>query len=205
MAKNMNIIDLPKNLNSPEAIQDYLNTLKFNFSTQGRYLSPPEVVNAGMADCFEGALLGAYALSRIGHKPLLLDLKVSDKSDFDHVVTVFKRDKYWGALSKTNHVVLRYREPIYRDIRELVMSYFHEYFLKNGKKTLRSYSKPFDLSKFGTKWITGDPSFIADRLDKSPHIKILTDKQIKNLRKAEKIEIKAGEITEWPRETTKRD
>jgi hypothetical protein len=185
-------------LSTPGRIQDYLNRLHFNFK-DGEYISPERVIREKKADCFEGALLAAAALWIQGHEPLLLDLKVSDKSDYDHVVALFKKDGYWGAISKTNHIVLRYREPVYKSPRELVMSYFHEYFLSSGKKTLRSYSKPFDLSKLGTDWITKDPSWIAERLDKSPHIKILTDKQVRGLRKAEKIEIRAGRITEWTR------
>ena len=152
------------------------------------------------AHCFEGALLAAVALQMQGQKPLLLDLKTV-RPDFDHVVALFKKDGYWGAISKTNHAVLRYREPVYKSIRELAMSYFHEYFLKDGRKTLRSFSKPFDLSKaaFDIDWLTGKENLanLAHKLDRSPHTKILSPKQIRNLRKADKIEIKSGEIVEY--------
>jgi hypothetical protein len=121
------------------------------------------------------------------------------RPDLDHVVTLFRKDGYWGAVSKTNHAVLRYREPVYKNIRELVMSYFHEYFLFDGRKTLRAFSKPFDLSKHGTSWITTEENLatLAHLLDTSPHTKILSPKQIRNLRKADKIEIKAGKIVEY--------
>ena len=142
--------------------------------------------------------MAAAALWIQGHKPLLLDLK-SVRPDFDHVVALFKINGFWGAISKTNHAVLRYREPVYKSVRELSMSYFHEYFLRDGRKTLRSFSKPFDLSKYGTEWITtkDNLAWLAHELDKSPHTQVLSPKQIKNLRKADKIEIKAGEITEY--------
>jgi len=189
---------LPK-IKDPRKIQDFLNKLKFNFEENGEtWMSPIESIKAGRAHCFEGALLAAALLWEHGEKPLILDLKTT-KDDFEHVVALFKRDGYWGAISKTNHAVLRYREPVYKTVRELVMSYFHEYFLPSGKKTLRSYSKPFDLSKFGRGWIDSktDLYHIDRALDVSPHINILTPKQIKNLRLAEKIEIKAGEIVEY--------
>lgn len=188
-----------KKLNTPKKIQDYLNSLPFNFEQKGEtYRSVSRAVDSGTAHCFEGALVAAYAMKLQGHKPLLLDLKATDK-DVDHVVALFKVDGCWGAISKTNHAVLRYREPIYKSVRELAMSYFHEYFLTNGSKTLRSFSKPFDLDKSGVDWVNGyeDLFELVDMLDNSPHLDILTKKQIKNLRKADKIEIKSGEIVEY--------
>lgn len=159
-------------------------------------MSPKRVLEKGTAHCFEGALLAAAALEYQGQKPLLLDLKTS-KKDIDHVVALFKRGKYWGAISKTNHGVLRYREPIYKNIRELAMSYFHEYFLPNGQKTLVSYSKPFNLNKLGRDWITSHKDLfdVVDALDNSPHISVVPKGH--KLRLADPVEVKAGEITEW--------
>ncbi|MEQ1561715.1 MAG: hypothetical protein ABL899_03295, partial [Nitrospira sp.] len=120
--------------------------------------------------------------------------------DYDHVVSVFRIDGFFGAISKTNHGVLRYREPVYKTVRELAMSYFHEYFLNNGQKTLREYSDPFDLNYFNKiNWRTSekDLSEIHEHLDKIKHHKILSQKQIKNLRKADKIEIEAGKLVEY--------
>ena len=127
--------DLLKKLNTPAKAQDFLNSFKFNFEEDGKQTlkSPVRVLREKKAHCLEGAILGAYILSLHGHKPLLLHLQTT-KEDFDHIVAPFKEKKLWGALSKTNHGVLRYREPVYRNIHELVMSYFHEYFLDDGKK-----------------------------------------------------------------------
>ncbi|MDO8565481.1 MAG: hypothetical protein Q7R67_02590 [bacterium] len=191
---------LLKRFKTPEKIQDFLNSLPFNFERQGEtHYSVRYTLKAGRAHCFEGALVAAAALWIQGHKPLLLDLKTV-RPDFDHVVALFNINGYWGAISKTNHAVLRYREPVYKSMRELAMSYFHEYFLQTGQKTLRSFSKPFDLSKvpFDT-WLTSPENLaeLAHKLDRSPHIKILSTKQIKNLRKAEKIEIEAGKIVQY--------
>lgn len=187
-------------LNSPAKIQDWLNSIPINFETRGgTCLSPRRVIKEKQAHCLEGALLAALALWYHGQQPLLLDLKITGR-DQDHVVTLFKRQEAWGAISKTNHAVLRYREPIYKTVRELALSYFHEYFLNSGRKTLRQYSEPFDLSKLAPeKWITREDNLwdISDILDESPHFKFLTTAQEKNLRRAEPIEIQAGKIVEW--------
>jgi hypothetical protein len=184
-------------LKSPQDIQDFLNRIPFNFEDNPMsYFSPTRALRENRAHCFEGALIGAMFLEQLGHKPLLLDLKVEYGRDDDHVVAIFKINGCWGALSKTSHAVLRYREPIYKSVRELALSYFHEYFLSNGHKTLRSFSKPFDLSKTKIDWRTGEKDLnkLVQMLDRSPHTQILSKKQIKNLRRADKIEIKAGEI-----------
>lgn len=186
-------------LNNPAKVQDFLNSIPSNKELKGETcMSPRDVVKNKTAHCAEGALFAAAVFWYHGRKPLLLDLRTID-NDQDHVVALFRENGFWGAVSKTNHAVLRYREPIYKSVRELAMSYFHEYFLDNGQKTLREFSKPFDLTKYGKDWITSDKSllYIMDDLDDSPHEKILTSKQIKSLRKADKIEREAGLLKEW--------
>jgi hypothetical protein len=194
---------LLKKLNTPAKIQDFLNKIPFNFEKNGidTFKSPLFVVREKNAHCIEGALLGAYILSLHGFTPYLLHLQTTEK-DFDHVVVPFKQNGYWGALSKTNHSVLRYREPVYQTIRELVMSYFHEYFLDDGAKTLRRYSKPLNLSRFKGKekdWATDDKDlwYIDRALDKVKHYDILSKSQTLRLRKADPVEIQAGKIEEF--------
>ena len=190
---------LLQSLKTPYKVQEFLDTLPFNFEKKGEtYMSPKRVLETETAHCFEGALVAALALWIQGERPLLLDLNTK-KSEFDHVVALFKRNECWGAISKTNHAVLRYREPVYKTIRELVMSYFHEYFITDGTKTLRCYSEPFDVSKWGTGWIVNEKELfdLVEALDDSPHRDILTKKQISELKKAHMTERKAGEIIEW--------
>jgi len=190
-----------KQLNSPIKIQDFLNTLTINFEEQGdTCMSPRMVLKTRKAHCIEGALLATTALRINGFLPLIVDLEAT-KDDYDHVLCVFKKNSFWGAITKTNHAVLRYREPIYKNIRELVMSFFHEYFINsNGKKTLRSYSKPVNLEIFDKyNWMTSEENiwFIPEYLTKIKHFGILNRSQIRNLRKADLIEIKAGSLTEY--------
>ncbi len=184
-------------LNSPKKVQDFLNSLKINFEEEGdTCMSPRMVLKKGKAHCIEGALLAAVALRFHGREPLIVDLEAARK-DFDHVVAVFKENGKWGAISKTNHAVLRYREPVYKDIRELVMSFFHEYFLDNGKKTLRGYSLPINLKKFDKLgWMTSENEvwYVPDYLTKVKHFDILNRAQISALRRADKIEIEAGKL-----------
>jgi len=186
-------------LNTPTKIQDFLNSLKFNFEEKGKTLkSPLFSIRTGKVHCFEGALLGAYILSTHGFMSYIIHLK-SINGDYDHVITAFNIKGLWGALSKTNHAVLRYREPIYRDIHELVLSYFHEYFLDNGQKTLRQYSIPFNLNIIKKNWVTSvrDLWWLDKKLDKIKHYDILPKSNIRKLRKADKIEIEAGKIVEF--------
>jgi len=195
-----------KRLNSPQKIQDYVDTLLFNFEKNGdTNMSPRCVLREGKAQCFEGSLFAAAVLEFHGEKPLILDLRSSKRPwDYDHVVTVFKRFGCFGAISKTNHAVLRYREPVYRTLRELAMSYFHEYFLnKNGQKTLREYSNVIDLNTFNNiQWRTTEENLyeITEYLDTVRHHILITHEQIHNLRKADNIEIEAGKMVEYERD-----
>ena len=195
-----------KKLNTPEKIQDFLNSTPFNFEEKGEtHRSVSETLKHNKAHCFEGALLAAAALWIQGRTPLILDLKTV-RPDFDHVVAIFEEDGHYGAISKTNHNVLRYRDPIYKSLRELVMSYFHEYFLANGRKTLRQYSEPYDLSKEKVNWLTGKGNLanLARKLDKSPHHQILSLNQESLLRKAEKIEVDASGLEEYKKPKNKK-
>ena len=138
-----------------------------------------------------------------------MDLQTIE-DDEDHIVALFsaqsrsasgRKVRLWGAISKTNNPVLRWRDPVYKSVRELAMSYFHEYFLyKDGRKTLRAYSKPFDLSRFKPElWVTAETSldWLAEKLDASPHYPIAPTKVIKNLRRATVLERKILDLEEW--------
>ena len=187
-----------KKLSTPIKIQDFLQTLRMNFNDA--YRSPRFVLKTHSAHCFEGALFAAACFWLQGEAPLLMDLK-SGHGDDDHVVAVFKRRERWGAISKTNHHVLRYRDPVYANMRELAMSYFHEYTLDDGTKYLKSYSKPLDLRKFAKRnWTTDKHNlfYLVKALDKMKHIKIVPA-GIK-LRRADAIELKVGDIVEWEQE-----
>ncbi len=191
-----------KKLNTPNKIQDFLDALPLNYEKNGDTCrSPRTALLEGKAHCIEGALIAATALWLQGEKPLLLDLKTIDIDiDPDHVVALYKKNGYWGAISKTNHAVLRFRDPIYKTVRELALSYFNEYFLATtGQKTLRSYSRPFSLERFGTEWITSkeDLWHIAEALDESPHFSLVPKNHQRHLRPASPVERTASSIPEW--------
>ncbi len=184
-------------LNTPAKVQDFLETLRANFGDTN--LSPKKVLEKRKAHCFEGALLAAAILRFHGHPPLVVDLKTIHGDD-DHVIAVFRSSGHWGAIGKTNHAVLRFRDPVYKSIRELVMSFFSEYFLKDGRKTLRSYSEPVNLSRFDRfDWMTSEKKldYIAEFIDKAPHKKVLNRKMISSLRKADPFERKILNFTQW--------
>ncbi len=177
---------------SPADIQRWLNRLHYDARPGTR--SPRWVMRERKANCYEGALFAAAALRFLGRPPLVVDLRSSDEDD-DHVIAVFRRRGAWGAAAKSNFTTLRYREPVFRSVRELVMSYFEVYFNARGRKTLREYSRPFDLSRFNpAQWTTTgkDLGFIGDALDKSPHYQVLTPAMIRGLEPVDPVLVRAG-------------
>ncbi len=186
-----------RKLDTPSKIQDYLDSISFNFEKQGETcMSPRRVLRAQKAHCIEGAMLAATALWLQGEAPVVLNLKV-EKRDDDHLVTIYKRNGYYGAISKTNHSVLRFRDPVYKTIRELALSYFHEYFLgTTGKKTMKGYSKPINVKRFGVRWVTSEDNLwkIAEVIYDSKHTKVIPVGNEKYIRAASALERKAAGI-----------
>ncbi len=149
-------------------------------------------------------MVAAAALWANGDPPLLVHLDC-DLSDYPHVIAVFRRHGAWGAISKTNGSPLRYRDPIYRTLRELALSYFHEYSNKRGHKTLRSYSSPFDMRRIDPgEWVTSEKSCwkTHDRLVELRHFPLISRRQERLLTKRDSFERKAGKIVEYPRPKT---
>jgi hypothetical protein len=193
-------------LRSPSHIQDFINAIPPNLEPGGdTCLSAREALRQRRAHCIEAAFIAAAALWCNGEPPLLMDLQAH--RDHDHVVTLFRRRGCWGAISKSNHVWLRWRDPVYRSLRELAMSYFHEYTGK-GRRSLATYSVPFDLRRFESRlWIGGkeDCWDIGYALDESRHYRLVTPAQAKLLRACDPIEMKADKLAEFvkPRNTRK--
>ena len=190
-----------RRLSTPEKIQDFLNALPANFEIGGETcMSVREVLRRRRAHCIEGAMLAACALWVHGEPPLLLDLRAV--RDYDHVVALFRRGGGWGAISKTNPSVLRWRDPVYRSLRELAMSYLHEYANGRGQKTLRSYAGPFDLRRFNPKlWVTNGKNCwdVGETLDEMRHTPLVTRRQGRMLRLRDAMERKAGALLEHRR------
>jgi len=186
-------------LRTPELIQDFVSAIPINFEPEGdSCLSVAEVLRQRRAHCIEGAFVAACALWLNGQRPLLMDFQAM--GDDDHVITVFRRGRHWGAISKSNHIWLRWRDPIYRSPREVALSYFHEY-VRGSQKTLWKYSRPFDLRFLDPKlWVTNteDCWDVAEALDLSPHYPLVTRAQARRLRKRDKLEIRAGQFLEYP-------
>ncbi|MBM3725544.1 MAG: hypothetical protein FJW40_08985 [Acidobacteria bacterium] len=134
-------------LKSPAAIQAFLDDLAYNKEPEGPTCKGPvAVLKTGSAHCMEGALVAALALRMRGHPALLVDLEAV--RDDDHVLAVFKEQGHWGAIAKSNYAGLRFREPVYRTLRELALSYFEHYYNPAGEKTLRAFSRPVNLARF---------------------------------------------------------
>lgn len=186
-------------LKSPEDVQDFISTrLSMNFEPQGdTCMSVARTLEAGHGHCIESAFVAACALWMGGRLPLLVDMQA--EGDDDHVIVVFRRRGFWGAISKSNHVWLRWRDPVYRSLRELAMSYFHEY-VSDPHKTLRRYSVPFDLRRQDPAvWVAGREECwdIAVDLDRSRHYSLITPSQARGLRPRDEMEQKADSLIEY--------
>src|SRR5512139_1616813 len=184
-------LGLLRKLDRPIAVQRWLNRIAYDpdYATS----SPRLVIRDRKANCFEGAIFAAAALRELGHRPLLVDIR--SWNDDDHVIAVFRERGHWGAVAKSNYTVLRFREPVYRSVRELVMSYFDVYFNPIGQKTMRSYSRPLDLSRFDRRrWMTTDEDlgYIGDTLDDAPHIRVLTPAMVRALNPVDPDLVRAG-------------
>jgi len=178
-------------LSTPSAVQAFLDAVPY--SADKFYRCPRRVLADRKAHCFDGALFAAAALRRIGHPPLLLDMRAV--RDDDHVIAVFKERRCFGAVAKSNFVGLRYREPVYRSLRELVMSYFEAFFNELGEKTLRSYSTLVDLQRFDAlawEWSDAAPERIAAALDRARHFPLLTRSQAQALSTLDDRSYRAG-------------
>lgn len=186
-------------LDTPAKVQDFVSAIPINFEPGGDTLrSVGGVLKARRAHCLEGAMVAACALYMAGREPLLLDLVA--EGDSDHVVALFRENGCWGAISKSNHATLRGRDPVYRTLRELAMSYFHEYTNKKGQKSLRRHSAAFDLRRFKpSEWVTNkdDCWDIGAAVDDARHFPLISSAQKKLLRKADAMEQKAGKLLQY--------
>jgi hypothetical protein len=182
----------------PPAVQRFLDTLPY--SSDPVYRCPRTVLRDRRAHCFDGAVFAAAALRRIGYPPLLVDMRAV--RDDDHVIAVFRRRGLIGAVAQSNFVGLRYREPIFRTLRELILSYFENYYNLDREKSLRAYSAPLDLTRFDRlQWETSDEALetIAARLDAIRHSPLLRPAQIASLSNVDERTYRAGLLGSNPR------
>jgi hypothetical protein len=179
-------------LTTPRKIRDFLDGLPYR--VESIYRCPLRVLRERTAHCFDGALFGTAALRRLGYPPLVLNMPAIVEDD-DPLLALYKRDGHWGALAKSTFVGLRFREPIYRSLREFGMSYFEQFYSVERKKTLRSYTVPLNLKAFDKlNWMTSDepPERIGDRLDKIRKVRLLNQHMIANLSLIDERSCQAG-------------
>lgn len=185
-----------RRLGTPERVQSFLDGLLYNSDTRPHTcFSPRLVLRHRRAHCMEGALLAAAAFRLTGRPPLLVDLAAV--RDDDHVLAVFRQGGCWGAVAKSGYSGLRFRDPVYRSLRELVMSYFPHYYNPEGEKTLRAYSRPVNLSRFDSHgWIASEEDvwYIPEYLTSIPHTRLFTPAQIRRLTPMDTLLYDAGMV-----------
>ena len=192
-------------LATPERIQAFVDAIPANHESGGEtVLSVREVLRQRRAHCIEGAFVAACALW-INHRPPLVMHLDCDPADWPHVIALVRRGRAWGAISKSNHIGLRYRDPVYRSLRELAMSYFHEYCDRRGHRTLVSHSAAFDMRHIdSTLWVTSAaPCWAAhDRLANLRHYPLVTARQRAELSRLDPFERRLSRIAQFPAGTT---
>lgn len=169
-----------KSLKTPHGIQKFLNDMPYHLANTA--WSPRLVLRENTSHCLEGSIFAAAALRVLGYSPLILDMEA--QNDTDHVIAVYQVRGCWGAIAKSNYTGCHGRDPVYRSLRELVMSYFHIYFNMRKERTLRTYSQPVNLARFDrSEWMTTDNPvwFIAEHLVDISHTKLFTPHQIRSL------------------------
>jgi hypothetical protein len=186
-----------RGLKTPEKIQQFLdNEILYNTEPEGDTChSPRMVLRKRVAHCMEGAMLAAVALRELGHPPLLVDLEA--ERDSDHVLAVYRTNGHWGAVAKSDYSGLRSREPVYRNIRELAMSYFEHYFNPAGEKTLRAYSRPVNLRQFDRRgWMTSEEDVwvVPNYLCGIKHTPVLTRAMLRRVARMDKRLYAAGRL-----------
>lgn len=181
-----------KTLANPARVQAFLDEIPY--STEHVYRCPLRVLRERIAHCFDGALFAAAMLRRLGYPPLILEMVPNGRDDV-HLLALYKRNGHWGAVAKSNFVGLRFREPVYRNLRELVMSYFEQFYNVEREKTLRCYTLPLNLKAFDRmNWMTSDDSLerIAQRLDRVRKIPLFAQPMISNLSLVDERSYRAG-------------
>ena len=180
-----------RSLKAPYGIQRFLDSQPYHLADTA--WSPRRVLRENTSHCYEGALFGAAALRANGFPPLILDLEA--ERDTDHVIAVFKQRGHWGAIGKSNYTGCRYREPVYRSLRELALSYFDTYFNLARERSLRTFSNPVNLQRFDDQdWMTTEKQvwFIAEYLFTIRHFPLLRPNLIKHLHRVDSRSFRAG-------------
>jgi hypothetical protein len=179
-------------LMTPNKIQNFLDEIDYSIEETNR--CPLYVLRERLGNCFDGAVFAAAMLSRLGFPPLILDM-LPNSRDYDHVLAVYKWDSHWGAIAKSNFAGLRFREPVYRTLRELVMSYFEQYYNVEREKTLRAYTRPLNLQAFDKyQWMTRNETMgkIEQRLSKMQPVRLLSRRMIAGLSPVDERSCQAG-------------
>jgi hypothetical protein len=182
-----------RSLKNPHGIQRFLDDMPYHVATTA--WSPRRVLRENTSHCFEGALFAAAALRVNGHPPLILDLEADH--DTDHVIAIYRIRGHWGAVAKSNFTGCRYREPVYRSLRELALSYFDVYFNLRGERTLRTFSRPVNMARFDRHhWTTTEEHlwYVAEYLFTIRHHRLFTSTMVKNLHRLDDRSFRAGRL-----------
>ena len=180
-----------RGLKTPVQIQKFIDALPYQYADTA--MSPQRALRERKGHCLEGALLAAAALRLQGRPPLIMDLEAV--RDDDHVLALYRENGLWGSIAKSNFAGLRFREPVYRTLRELALSYVDHYYNLRGERTLRNYSVAVDLARLdGQHWMTAEEDVwcVPERLIAARHYPLFPDKVARSLPRLDRRSFEAG-------------
>lgn len=121
-------------LTTPAKVQRFLSQLPYNREPDGATCySFRGVLKNNRAHCLEAALVAAAVLEQHGYPPLLVSIESQDL--LDHVLFLYKEEGKYGSVARSRDIGLHGRKPVFRSVRDLVMTYFDPYIDKTGRIT----------------------------------------------------------------------
>ena len=156
---------------TPEQVQRYLRSIPYNREREGTTcFSFRRVLAENRAHCLEGALVAAVILEQHGYPPTLVSIESQDK--LDHVLLLFKRNGRWGSVARSRDIGLHGRKPVFRTVRDLVMSYFDMYIDKTGRITGYGVASLYELGDYDWRLSERNVRKVEHHLQEIPHIAI---------------------------------
>jgi hypothetical protein len=156
---------------TPREVQRFLSSLPYNHEKEGATCqSFRSVIRENRAHCLEGALTAAVILEQHGYPPLLVSVESQDK--LDHVLFLYKKNNRYGAVARSRDPGLHGRKPVFRTVRDLVMSYFDAYIDRSGRITGYAVASLDDLGNYDWRFSTRNVWKVERYLQEIPHREI---------------------------------
>jgi hypothetical protein len=157
-----------RNHRTPAQVQRFLSNLPYNREIGGSTcLSFRSAILYDRAHCLEGALIAAAILEQHGYPPLLISIESQDK--LDHVLFLYRKGKRYGSVARSRDIGLHGRKPVFRTVRDLVMSYYDPYIDSTGRITGYAVANLYDLGNYDWRFSPRNVWKVERHLQEIPH------------------------------------